>query len=146
MRDSARVIRVEKDLAWVQAEPRIPCCDCSALSLCAGKMDPKGHIVVRNPLRARPGDNVEIEVPETDYSRELGKIFGLLLIASLAGMALGYIVAPFQGLTPGENGFFGLLAGLLLCGLVIYRHYHRGKESVRWAVIVGILDKGGTHG
>jgi positive regulator of sigma E activity len=146
MRDSARVIRVEKDLAWVQAEPRIPCCDCSALSLCAGKMDPKGHIVVRNPLRARPGDDVEIEVPETDYSRELAKIFGLLLFAALAGMALGHIVSPLKGFTPGENGFFGLLAGLLLCGFVIYRHYHRGKASVRWPVIVGILDKGEPHG
>src|SRR4030042_3602791 len=146
MRDSATVIRVENDLAWVQAKPRIACCNCSAMSLCAGNKDGKGHIAVRNPLRARPGDHVEIDVPETHYSRELAKIFGLLLLAALAGMALAYGAAPLRGLTPGENGFFGLMAGLLLCGLVIYRRYHPGKESVRWPVIVGILDKGEFHG
>jgi len=146
MRDSATVIRVEKNLAWVQAKPRIACCNCSAMSLCAGNKDGKGLLAVRNPLRATPGDEVEIEVPEASYARELTKIFGLLLIAALAGMALGYFLSPLGGFSSNENGFFGLLAGVLFCGFVIYRRYHRGKQAVRWPVIVEILDKGEFHG
>jgi len=146
MRDSATVIRVENDLAWVQAKPKIACCNCSAMSLCAGNKDNKGQLAVRNPLRAMPGDEVEIEVPEADYNRELTQIFGLMLIAALVGMALGYIASPLRGFTPGENAFFGLLAGLLFGGFGLYRHYHRGKETSGWPVIVEILEKGESHG
>jgi len=145
MRDSATVIRVENSLAWVQAKPKVACCNCSAMSLCAGNKDEKGLLAVRNPLRAMPGDEVEIEVPEAGYARELAKIFGLLLIASLVGMAVTYIVSPLGKFTRGENAFFGLLAGLLLGGYGIYRHYHRGKGLSGWPVIVDILDKEESH-
>ncbi len=146
MRDSATVVRIEKNMAWVQAKPRIACCNCSAMSLCAGNKDAKGLLAVRNPLRAAPGDKVEIEVPEASYARDLTRLFGLLLIGALAGVALGYFLSPLRGFSPNENGFFGILAGVFLCGFVIYHRYHRGGQAVGWPVIVEILDKGESHG
>jgi len=116
------------------------------MSLCAGNKDRNGLLAVRNPLGAGPGDEVEIEVPEASYATELAKIFGFLLIAAFAGMALAYVASPLRGLTPGENGFFGLLAGLLLCGFYIHHRHHHGRESVRWPVIIRILGKGEIHG
>ena len=93
MKDNATVIRVEDGLAWVKVTPKVACCKCSARALCSAKQDEEGKLAVRNPVDAHPGDEVEIDVPETDYSRALSGIFALLLIASLAGLTLGYLVA-----------------------------------------------------
>ncbi|MFZ2052978.1 MAG: SoxR reducing system RseC family protein [Candidatus Aminicenantales bacterium] len=146
MKDSATVVRVQNDLAWVKVTPKVACCECSARMFCSAKQDEEGKLAVRNPVGARPGDEVEIEVPETDYSRALSAIFGFLLIASLAGLALGYVFSPVRSLAPGENGLIGLLAGLGLSGLVIHRRYRAGKRDAGWPVIVEILKNGGFHG
>jgi positive regulator of sigma E activity len=146
MKDSATVIRVQNGLAWVKVAPKVDCCECSARALCSGKQDREGKLAVRNPLGARPGDEVEIEVPETDYSRALTAIFGSLLIASLAGLALGYILSPVRSLGPGGNGFIGLLIGLGLSGLAIHRRYRAGNRDAGWPVIIQILKKGEFHG
>lgn len=146
MKDSATVVRVQNGLAWVKVTPKVACCECSARALCTAKQDGEGKLAVRNTVGARPGDEVEIEVPETDYSRALSVIFGFLLIASLAGLAVGYILSPISSLAPGENGLIGLLAGLGLSGLAIHRRYRAGKRYAGWPVIVEILKKGGFHG
>ncbi len=146
MRDSATVIRVLNGLAWVKVAPKVACCECSARPLCSAKQNEEGQLAVRNPVNARPGDEVEIEVPETDYTRALGVIFGLLLIGSLAGLAVGYILSPVKSLGPGENGLIGLLAGLGLSGLAIHRRYRSGKRDAGWPVIIEILKNGGFHG
>ncbi|HUU39102.1 MAG TPA: SoxR reducing system RseC family protein [Candidatus Desulfaltia sp.] len=146
MKDSATVIRVQNGLAWVKVTPKVACCECSARALCSAKQDKEGKLAVRNPVGARPGDEVEIEVPETDYSRALSAIFGFLLIGSLAGLALGYFLSPVSSLAPGENGLIGLLAGLGLSGLAIQRRYRAGKRDAGWPVVVEILKKGGFHG
>jgi positive regulator of sigma E activity len=146
MRDSATVIRVQNGLAWVKVTPKVACCECSARALCSAKQDEDGQLAVRNPVDAHPGDEVEIDVPETDYTRTLSTIFGLLLIGSLAGLALGYILSPVRSLTPGENGLIGLLAGLGLSGLGIHRRYRSGKHDAGWPVIIEIIKKGGFHG
>jgi positive regulator of sigma E activity len=146
MRDSATVIRVQNDLTWVKVSPKVACCECSARALCSAKQDEEGKLAVRNPVDARPGDEVEIEVPETDYTRALSDIFGFLLIGSLAGLALGYILSPIGSLAAGENGLIGLLVGLGLSGLAIRRRYRAAKRDGGWPVIVEILKKGGFHG
>jgi positive regulator of sigma E activity len=146
MKDNATVIRVEDGLAWVKVTPKVACCKCSARALCSAKQDEEGKLAVRNPVDAHPGDEVEIDVPETDYSRVLSAIFGLLLIASLAGLALGYLIAPFKSLAPGINGLIGLAAGLGLGGLAIHRRYRSGQQEAGWPVIIAVLKKGGFHG
>lgn len=146
MRDNATVIRVQDGLAWVRVAPKVVCGECSARALCSAKQDKEGRLAVRNPVEARPGDEVEIDVPETDYSRALSAIFGLLLIASLAGLAVGYILVPVRSLTPGINGVIGLLAGLGLGGLAVHRRYRSGKHDAGWPVIIAVLNKGGSHG
>ncbi|MGB7295054.1 MAG: SoxR reducing system RseC family protein [Candidatus Aminicenantales bacterium] len=146
MKDSGTVVRVQDGLAWVKVSPRVACCECSARALCSAKQDEQGKLTVRNPVGARPGDEVEIEVPETDYSRTLIAIFGLLLIASLAGLALGYALSPVRNLSPGGNGFIGLFVGLGFGGLVIHRRFRAGRGDAGWPVIIAILKKGGLHG
>jgi positive regulator of sigma E activity len=146
MKDNATVIRVEDGLAWVKVTPKVACCKCSARALCSAKQDEEGKLAVRNPVDAHPGDEVEIDVPETDYSRALSGIFALLLIASLAGLTLGYLVAPLKSLAPGINGLIGLAAGLGLGGLAVHRRYGSATQEAGWPVIIAVLKKGGFHG
>jgi positive regulator of sigma E activity len=146
MKDNATVISVHNDLAWVKVSPKVSCCECSARALCAGQKDAEGQLAARNPLQARPGDEVEIEVPETNYHKELIMIFGLLLAASLAGLALGYALVPIGRLPPAENGFLGLVIGLILSGFGLFRYYRGREEKAGYPVIVEILKKGEHYG
>lgn len=146
MKDNGTVVRLQDSLAWIRVIPKVACCDCSARALCSAKQDEEGTLAVRNPLGARPGDEVEIEVPETAYSRALSTIFGLLLVVTLAGLALGYLLRPVRSLSPAENGLIGFLAGLVLGGLAVHRRYRAGKADASWPVIIAILKKGGSHG
>lgn len=146
MKDSAVVISVHDELAWVKVIPRVSCCDCSARALCAGAKDGEGRIEARNPVQARPGDEVEIEVPETNYHRDLIRIFGLLLVGVLGGLGLGIVLRPFGRLSSPENGLAGLLAALVLTGFGIYRYYRARRNRAAYPVITEITDKGGQHG
>lgn len=146
MKDNATVISVGNDFARVKVSPKIACCECSARSLCAGLKNGEGQLKVRNPLHAGPGDEVEIEVPETNYHQELIMIFGLLLAGCLAGLGLGYWLMPLGRFSAAENGFFGLGLGLFLSAFGLYRYYRGRKEKPGYPVIVEILKKGGLHG
>ncbi len=146
MKDSAVVISVRDELARIKVIPRVSCCDCSARALCAGAKDSEGRIEARNPVHARPGDKVEIEVPETNYHRDLIRIFGLLLLAVLGGLVLGLVLKPFGRFSTPENGLAGLLGALVLTGFGLYRYYRARKNRAAYPVITEITDKGGQHG
>ena len=63
MRDKGLVIATQNGLARVEVQCLIESCgSCSAKSLCSGKSKDKGHLDVQNPLDARVGDVVEIEI------------------------------------------------------------------------------------
>lgn len=140
------MISVSNDTALVKVSPKVSCCECSARALCAGQKDAHGQLEVRNPLHAQPGDEVEIEVLEANYHKELIMIFGLLLGSSLAGLALGYGLTPIGRFSQAENGFFCLLAGLFLSAFGLFRYYRGRKEKLGYPVIIGILKKGDLHG
>jgi positive regulator of sigma E activity len=146
MRDNATVIGVRDNLAWVKVSPRVACCECSARALCAGQKDNDGRLAVCNPLHAAPGDEVEIEVPERNYHRELIAIFGFLLLASLAGLAAGHFLLPLRHAPVAVNGFLGLLAGLALAAYGIFRYYRSQNKTAGFPVIVEVLKKGEFHG
>jgi len=146
MRDNAVVVSVKESLAWVQVTPQVSCTECSARSLCAGHKDGAGRLAVQNPLQARPGDEVEIEVPEANYQKDMMRIFGLLLVASLAGLGLGYAARPLSSLDPASNGLLGLLAGILIAATGLVRYYRAHRRKAGYPVIVEILNRGGSHG
>lgn len=146
MRDRAVVVSVDNHQARVRVSPQIACEKCAARSLCLGRQDQAGQITVDNPVQARPGDEVEIEVPESRYEKEMVRIFGLLLAASLTGLAAGWILHPVSALGPNGNGLVGLALGLGLSGLALFRYYQKQRKKVRFPVIVEILNRGGLYG
>lgn len=146
MRDNAVVISVGDGLAWVKVIPRVSCGDCSARAFCAATKDGEGRIEARNLVRALPGDEVELEVPETNYHRDLIRIFGFFLLAIVAGLGLGSVLKPFGQLSTAENGLAGLVAAVVLCGFALFRYYRARKSQAGYPVITEIIDKGGHHG
>lgn len=146
MRDSAVVLSVDNQLAWVRVTPQAVCGECSARSFCLGRQDTDGRIAVSNPLRAKPGDEVEIEVPEAKYELAMRQIFGLPLAASLVGFGLGYWVHPLSFLSSNANALIGFLVGLFFSGAAIFYYHNKQKGKAILPVIVEILSRGGSHG
>ena len=146
MIDNGLVISVQGDLAQIKVDCSDACSDCSASSLCKGPNQSDGHLAVKNTLQAAPGDEVVIEIPETNYNRALILMFGTLLVASVGGALIGILLAPSLSLESSQAGFLGFILGLGMAipGLVGY--FRRANLKNLYPVILDITKKGGCHG
>ncbi|NIM58286.1 MAG: hypothetical protein GTO16_05000 [Candidatus Aminicenantes bacterium] len=147
MRDKGLVVDTKEDLAQVEVQCFTDACHkCSAQSLCIGQNQSKGLIMVRNPLRASPGDEVEVEIPDTKYSRYLILLFGSLLVASLAGLGLGSLLSPLLPLSSSATSLIGLISALIIAGVFLSRYFRAKNKATLYPVIIEIIKKGGRHG
>ena len=142
MKDKGRVVSTENDMAQIEVACLIDSCQkCSAHNICAGNNRSKGLLTVKNPLNASSGDEVEIEIPDTKYNMALILLFGSLLIASLLGMGVGYVLSPLFPLSSQEMSFFGLLLFLFLAGIILRRHFYKKTKAHLYPVIIDIINK-----
>lgn len=147
MKDKGLVISADKDLAEVEVECIMNACrDCSAHTLCVGRKQDKGHISVKNPLEACPGDRVVFEVPEEKYSRALIYLFSILLASSLLGLGIGALISGITGVSPTAVGAAGLFTGLILGGIGTFFLFRRHNKKYLYPVIIDITKKGDCHG
>jgi positive regulator of sigma E activity len=147
MEEKAVVCSSQKDFAQVKVEVKDETCPtCPARSFCVGQQEQKGTITVLNSLSARAGDEVKIEIPEGDYTKELIRFFGILLIGSILGLALGYLLALFLSWPPTPISLLGFFLGLLSGGVILFRHFGRTKKNKLYPVIIDIIRKGDSHG
>jgi len=146
MKDNGLVVSINKDLAHVEVKCLEACRDCSARSLCVGQKQAKGLLAVKNPLNACPGDEVQIEVPDTIYSKALIQLFGTLLIVALIGMAAGYLLSFLLPLSYSLTSPIGLFLGLFLGAAGLYRYFRKKNEEQLYPVIKEIIKKGECHG
>jgi len=122
------------------------CSGCPAKSLCIGNSPSKGILLVKNPLEARPGDTVAVDIPDSLYSRSLMLLFGSLLAAAIVGTAGGYCSASFIAVSPSTGSVLGLFLGLIAAGAWLF-HRFRKKINLRlFPSITEILNKGVSHG
>jgi positive regulator of sigma E activity len=143
MRDKGIVVTTEEDMAQVEVECFIESCQsCSAKSLCIGQNQSKGILTVRNPLRAAPGDEVEIEIPETEYSSALIIIFGSFLLASLVGMGLGSLLAPLLPFSSSVSSLLGFLLAIVVVSFVLLRYFRAKNKAALYPVIKDIAKRG----
>lgn len=142
MKDKGWVLSTKDDLAQVEVMCLTDSCQtCSASTLCAGNNQSKGQVTVKNPLRANPGDEVEIEIPDTKYNIALILLFGSLLAASLLGMGAGYALSFLLPLSAQGASFLGLLFGLITAGILLFRHFHKKTKDHLYPVILGVIKK-----
>ena len=142
MRDKGIVITAEEDTAQVEVECFIESCQsCAAKSLCVGQNQSKGVLIVSNPLRAGPGDEVEIEIPESKYSRALILLFGSLLAASLLGIGLGSLLSPVLPFSSSVSSLLGLLLALIIACLLLLRYFRAKNKASLYPVIIDIAKR-----
>ena len=146
MTDNGRVVTSDNGVAEVEVDCFEGCHDCSARSLCIGNKQNKGRLSVRNPLHAKPGDEVKIRIPEVRYNQALILLFGGLLGAILLGMGAGYAISLVFPVPVTYASFTGLVGGLLIGGVVLSRIFrHKNKEHL-YPVIIDIIKKGDCYG
>ncbi len=140
MKDKGWVVSTKDDLAQIEVACLTDSCQkCAARNICAGNNQSKGLLTVKNPLNACSGDEVEVEIPDTKYNMALILLFGSLLVASLLGMGVGYVLSPLLPLSSQETSFFGLLLFLIIAGITLWRHFHKKDNAHLYPVIIDII-------
>jgi positive regulator of sigma E activity len=147
MRDSGIVVTAEGTLAQVRVECTLGCRECSASSLCKGAGQKEGLLSVRNPVRALPGDQVTIEVPENRYHRVLIVMFASLLAASLLGALAGSWLSGPLSLDAALAAPLGFLLGLGLAVPALAQYFRKNNQRRLYPWITAIIpQKGERHG
>ena len=147
MRDKGIVITTDEDVAQVEVQCFIESCqNCSAQSLCIGQNQSKGLLTARNTLHACPGDEVEIEIPDTKYSRALILLFGSLLVASLLGIGLGSLLSPLLPFSSSASSLLGLLFAIIIAGIALFRYFRAKPKASLYPVIVTIMKEEDSQG
>jgi positive regulator of sigma E activity len=146
MKDKGIVVSADRDLARVKVECLAVCHDCSARLLCGGEKNKDGILAAKNPVRARPGDSVSIDVPESRYNRTLLVMFSSFIIGALSGMGLGYALSRIFLLPTMEFSSLGLVSGLVLTGAALIPFFKKENKKNLYPTIVRINEKGERHG
>lgn len=136
------------NLAEVEITPISSQCEhCPARGLCGtNEHTRKGYLTVKNPLQAKVGDQVEIEIPEDKYQTTLIFIFGTFLIALLGGALAGYLLAFLLNLEPAWLSLTGLIIALIMAGIFVKIKLNQKNKESLWPTIVNILAKGVVNG
>jgi positive regulator of sigma E activity len=144
MKDKGKIISLKGSFAQVELNCVSGCQKCVARHLCSNKEQEKGFIHVLNPIKANPGDEVTIEVPEGRYSKTLTVLFSFMLMASLLGMLLGVICAGWLSLPSYSGGIIGFFLGLAITGSALFYHFRKNKKGF-YPEIIGIIREGDYH-
>ncbi len=146
MTDKGTVVSINNDLAQVEVQCLTSCHDCAAHKLCIVNSTAKGVLAVKNPVKARPGDEVAIEIPESQYSRSLILLFGSLLVSALLGLGAGYLVSVLLHISTDLSGPGGLLSGILIGAGFLAKYLRNEKNQNLYPFITHIVQKGACHG
>jgi len=142
MKVKTKIISIEGPFALVELDCVSGCQDCAARGLCSNRRRSKGIFRVLNPVKAGPGDEVMVDVPEGRYNKSLIIMFGLMLLASVAGMFLGFYAAGYMSLNRSTGGILGFFLGLAVTTVLIF---HRFKKNSLYPEITGIVEEGDDH-
>jgi sigma-E factor negative regulatory protein RseC len=98
MLDQGKVIRVEKDLAWVEFPSSSACAGCGACHRA-----PSGAMVneAENPIGAKVGDSVEVEISPIVTTLFPAIAFGIPVLLLFIGLGIGSILSETAAITAG---------------------------------------------
>ncbi|MBN1273679.1 MAG: SoxR reducing system RseC family protein [Candidatus Aminicenantes bacterium] len=147
MTDKALVIRIDDNgFAYVKIDAQKACNECSARHICSGLKNESGLLVAVNPMGAKTGDEVTLNIPEGTYNRDLILLFGVLLTALVLGTVMGYLLSPIFHTNPSKSGLFGLFLILIPSGVFLFRYLKKKSRIEHYPVIIDILNKGVRNG
>lgn len=147
MKDRGLVIKTSSDFAEVEVQCLVESCQkCSARSLCSGLNQSKGLLKVKNPLKASPGDRVEVEIPEKIYNKVLIFVFSTLIFALLLGISVGHFSSIVLSVSTQEASLLGIILALLLAAGGLFRYFRKKNKDILYPVITDIIKKGDYDG
>lgn len=125
--ETAHVVEAQGEYAWVETQRRSSCGSCSAKGCGTGALAKilggrSQRMKVRNPVHAKPGDDVVLGIRERDLLKGSLAVYVVPLLTMFGGALLGEILAPQWGSEAETlSVFFGLL-GLGGGFLWLYRY------------------------
>lgn len=108
MRETGQIVSIENGVAKVRFERSEACQKCRACDF--GKKDM--FLQVPAPEKAQAGDWLQVELEGHNVVLASAIAYGIPLVGLLAGIALGYWLAP-----DGQSDLYALLGGVVLMGL-----------------------------
>jgi len=141
MKDKGKIISLKGSLAQVELSCASGCQECAARHICSHKEQEKGLISALNPVKAGPGDEVMIHVPEDKYSHILIILFGFMILAALSGMFVGSFLSGFLSVSSSTGEIGGFFLGLAVTGILLFFRFRKNKDNL-YPEIIDIIKKG----
>lgn len=118
LKTRARIIRIDGEKAFVQADPGFGCEQCKGKGCGSSKLSqlfcstPR-QFQVDNSINAKQGDDVVVAIAEGVVLRGIGLVYVLPLLLMLTGAMVGNVWANDTGMHDGY-AVIGALSGLLI--------------------------------
>lgn len=138
MREKAIVVKNNKNQAQVEIKRSAACDGCKGCSV--GREGKSLRVWAQNPIGARVGQTVEIELSEATFLSATLIAYGVPLLAFILGVGLGFKVAIPLNISAVEpfSLFVGL--GLMAIGFLTIRFF-TNREEVRKKYTARIVRK-----
>lgn len=118
MKETGKVIGIEEDYAKILIKRHTACGDCGACQVGREKLDM--ILTAENRVHAQVGDEVEIDIENTNFLAAVLIGYGIPLLGLLAGVLLGYYVSPLLGIGYNTGQGIAGITGLLFMGGAYY--------------------------
>lgn len=126
--DRGLVISRHGDVVMVRLQPHAGCTSCSLTQFCIGGRESGSPVKAIAPPGIDQGDLVEVSVDDSVILKVTAIMYGVPLVAFLAGVLGGYAFSSLAGLTgnpsmalPVVVGFLMLVPGIILSRRVTTR-------------------------
>lgn len=136
LKETATVVSTTPKRAKVAIVRSEACGSCPAKNMCSTASGNLNVLEVRNPVKARPGEKVVIELQPRALVRATAMIYLVPTVSMVIGSTLGWLRTSTD-----VGAMTGALAGFLVASLFLYLH-GRQERSASGPVISEILQPG----
>ncbi len=148
MRETGRVIELKEGTAKVRINRSTACGDCGACQVGREKLEM--ILTVENHIGAKVGNDVEVDIENTNFLTAVLIGYGIPLLGLLFGVLLGYYGAPLLGFGYNTSQGIAGITGLICMGAGYYLiklNEHQIKKLKKFhPVIVRIVNEVENHG
>lgn len=124
LKETARVVSTSPGQAKVAIVRSEACGNCPAKSMCSAASGNINYLVVKNPVEAKPGEKVIIELRPEALLKATAMVYLLPATAMVAGATAGWLQTGTD-----LGAMIGALGGFLVTSLFLFLHSRRKKDT-----------------
>jgi sigma-E factor negative regulatory protein RseC len=125
LKENAIVVSTSHGLAKVAIVRSEACGSCPAKSMCSAAKGNLNILEVRNPVEAKPGEKVVIELQPAMLVKATAMLYLLPAVAMVAGATAGWLRSGSD-----MGAMAGALAGFAASSLFLYVHGRKQKAEI----------------